>query len=325
MSIKPEDYVCYTFAEDPDRVLYGQALEVGKTIKVVREKGRHTDSEQTDHIQESDVLVNLGPLPRYGTVYGHLVEPLRRSKQHSDFAIRIYRPFTKIEYQSLTAGLDRTQEWLQELGLNALLPIDLEIRHKKGKYAGHYTTGEDSDVIVSRLPEHTEAAVFDLLSHEFGHGIIAWFMDDRLRANWLTLYHKYTTRATIDLKDLTKVWREWRKSELTVSGFRAEAALESEEKLVAFDLCLDYVAEYHLLSAKELWILVEAGRDIDHLAPTVDMVNADQLEPLTEYANKSWEEFFCEALRLHAGKQKLPASIEKAVTATLERVRGSSK
>jgi hypothetical protein len=110
------------------------------TLTLINEKELPYQTLEQDFASEA-VLLNLGPRPKHGTVYGCKVEPYRSTIFVPTWGeVHFFRKNTKDERKTLRTGMKNVLELLKLQGwsnVKDLLPIPVEIHDKKGPMASN--------------------------------------------------------------------------------------------------------------------------------------------------------------------------------------------
>jgi len=281
-------------------------------------------TEEVFDIRVKDVVAVLGRRPPIGTAYGCYIEPWLYTVESPVWGdIHV---FTKLDNETKTAvqkALGRAAAKLKSAGLTGFLPIDIEIRAPKGKYAGKYhwfSSPEKRDRMILH-PADWSTGLYIVL-HESAHGI--WFnlMSKKQRAQWIALYHSYLTVTACDAETVRGLRDDFTgQSGEHVKDFRGQLA---EDVAPVFDLCIEHVTSYHGLSVTNVDALIDAdsGALLKPMWPTSKVLKTDYEYPISEYAMKSPEEFFAEAFGYHMSGTKIPKKVLALLETTLQRVAG---
>lgn len=269
----------------------------------------------------SSIVANLGKEPAPGAAYGCLIEPYRRSFAYKDWGdIHLHCKAEKGVQEAIRHGLDKTYATLKKLRLTSFLPIDIEIRPKKGPHAGSWTRGKKDkrSVMVIRAREDCIPMYHQLVMHEAAHGI--WFncVPVSYKAKWIRLYHSYLRFANITVKDLEAVKESFFEQPQPVREYIGQL---EEEDAVLFKKILEWIRDNHRMTSRHLDEVILSG-DMEFLEkvwPTYEMLVTGYEVAISDYAMKNVEEFFSEAVSFHlASKIKIPSKIAKAVDKTLQ-------
>ena len=318
-SIQLGDYIIF---EDGAKKKLGEVVEKipGKepSYTVVLEKNRYTEKESNESVDAEAVLLNLGPEPKYGSVYGNQIEPRLKT-----IAIRNWGElhlYTKLEHKdALKSALKTVWDKIEAIEVTELFPLELEVRHIRGQKGGEYAYRPDGvDVIrLFNLPSLMidEDEIVYLLCHEVGHGIWYRLLEEDQRARWVNLYAKIFKHEVVGHKEMVKMLRDFSDSGQTIKDFKSELD-EDEEPL--FDTAINTIKSNFNLSAREINTLVRTNRlNIDDLMPSCSVEFGEPKELLTEYARKDVYEMFCECVAIHMTGKKLPPPVMKVMEKTV--------
>lgn len=320
-----KDYlICKFQGKQDDKPFIARVNSIGKeTIEVILEKNVHHDRKVIE-ITKKDIVVRLGPTPAPGTVYGCDVSNLYIKTLSHDFWGTLYC-FVKLPPETLKVlrnSLDRTAKIIARLGLEDFMEVfSVELRAKKGKYAGMYKHSKEGQNVIQLSPEwaqnHAETLDYVLL-HEFGHAIRYNGLTHRkARSRWLKLFHQSVKPDLIEHKDLMKVLKAIKalKKADDLIGFSEAlkflADEEGDEMVHCTKILLRWFKQIHHISVKDLNVMWEAEdyEQIESLWPTVS-IDSSKLDPLvSDYACLNAEELFAEAFAYYAQKKKLPNSV----------------
>jgi hypothetical protein len=336
--MKEKDYlICKIKGNEDEKPFVARVNSLGKeTIEVTLEKNVHHERKVIE-ITKKDIVVRLGPTPAPGTVYGCDVSNLYRKTLSHDFWGTLYC-FVSLPPETLKVlrnSLDRTAKIVEKLGLEDFVDLfTIEIRAKKGKWAGMYKHNKEGLHTVWFAPEWAQnAAEFMdyVILHEFGHVLrYNGLTSKKAQSRWLKLFHQSIKPDLIDHKDLMKILKGIKaaKKEDDLVGF-SEAlrglADDDEEMLHRTKILLRWFKQIHHLSVKDLNIMwaAEAFEQLEALWPTVS-IDSSKLDPLvSEYGTVSSEELFAESFALHAQKKKLPNSVVTLMDKSLSLIRAN--
>jgi hypothetical protein len=334
------DYVVATIEEKKKLLLVDKKRSDGM-LKTLLADHSIIDDPQTFVIEGDDVLANMGPNPEPGSAYGVRVEPCVGSVDIKPWG-RVYflRRLEKSERGAIKKQLKITGRFIQKLGLDSILPMQIAVKPKSGRWAGKYLyrpTPEDVDSGQAandwmHLAPHqinrnyNEEQIFGFLPyvilHEFGHGIWYRKMTYALKAKWIKLYTKSKKRHRAELRQIQRLGQNFIASKATVRMFMKEI---SEDEQEVFNEILSYISTYHGLETKHLDTLVIAqrGKLIRRYWPRRPLTLVDDNPFVTEYATKNVEELFAEAFSHYYVKElreKVPANVRKLLLRTLKAV-----
>ncbi len=270
--------------------------------------------------RRSDVMANLGQRPKFGTAYGSKVEVLRSKASHDWFGtIRVFA--SVLDNEDLKAEFKKhlkSAEHLIRKNRLPQLPIIFDIRHTSGKYAGYYKYRRGKlDLLTIRLSEtdiHKDYIHY-VVTHEYAHGI--WFrhVPATVKKKWIDLYHKATEIKKVKKDELERLCSDLVAAE-SLAAFKKEIDPEDRKLLAA---CFKQIKASHQLDVNHIQLLIGLEEDISDIWPTyVELGNPELI--LSDYARKSPEELFAEAVSFWLTGKKLPKQIQNAVDRTMTRL-----
>lgn len=318
-------YIVYRTGKDGTRFDWGLVKgESATEVTGVSEKGVPYDEQQPFDIRRKDVVAALGFRPNFGTAYGCRIEPFLRTVESEAWgSLHFFTKLSPEDKEKLKVGLTTVMKKLRHHGLQGFLPIDIEIRVTKGKYAGmykHFGSPEKQDRMILHPSDWSSSAY--VVAHEAAHGV--WFnlLTAKQRAKWIELYHAYLTVAECDSETVKALRNDFcGQTEEHVRDFKGQ--LEEDEALV-FELCIEHITSYHGLSIVNIDSLIDAesGDVLKKMWPTSKVLKTDWEYPISEYAAKSVEEFFAEALSFHLTGKQIPKKVRALLDATVQRCAG---
>lgn len=320
-------YVVYRTGPDGRRFSWGLVTsETDKDCQGINEKGLpySEDDDSRFDIRKRDVVAVLGRNPAFGAAYGCSIEPFVRTVESSAWgSLHFFCKMEDSDRDALKSGLARVHKKLSHHGLQGFLPIDIEIRNAKGKYAGSYrhTTSPDARDRMVLHPKLWENTPY-LVGHESGHGVWYRLLTNKQQARWITLYHSYLTVTDCD-SSVVKTLRDdfCGQSGEHVRDFRGQL---DEDTAPVFDLCIDHITTYHGLSVQNIDKLVDAenASALRTMWPTSKVLRTDYEYPVSEYAMTKPEEFFAESFAFWLLGTKLPKRISSLMSEHMQRVAG---
>lgn len=302
------------FAHNPER----NACYLDETLQ--------SDEPIVFEYDEKTLIACLGADPEIGTAFGVHVEPQRSEIEHKLGPLVYYRKMKKEEKKALKWALDKAVEVMVEQKLDSVLPIKrVEVRNKKGKYAGHYVIkrkGDDTQDKIVFHPQILEDAKYNLyvVLHELAHAL--WFRktSDEYRARWLVSYNEHTHVNKAKKSHLENLLKQLIESQATIREFQKD--LEEEDKAL-FREILVYLKRHHKLSPQDCNLLLTHNSQVlGDIWPTSASLSESE-QPITAYAATSVEEFFAEALSHVLTGKAIPKKIDKLLQKTLKHIRGN--
>lgn len=288
-----------------------------KPYKCIREKHIIDGTNTVDTFSPSDVMVNLGKAPHYGTVYCVKVEPIHRKVSSKRWGeIRFFRSFTDDQHAQFSTELNTFARGLKAKSCLGV-PCQIEVRPRQGKYAGMYKYNKSAefDTLIVK-PEDTMVDAQYILAHEYAHGIYFRWTPSRLKAKWIRLYHEYVVLTTVSEEDLKAIKEEIQTSG-TVGAFMSDCA---DEDYLIVKACLKAIQQVHGISRNQLDVLMANGETLDDFWPVNTIELSEKEVAITEYARKSVEEFFAEAFAHDFVGRKMPAKVKKLLDFTMSKL-----
>lgn len=301
--------------------------------RILREDGVEKDDADSDEMQVSfkpaDVLANLGKKPNVGSVYGLKIEPFIRKLQIPFFGeVRVYREnITKENVDVLKSCAEAVEKLFKKNRLTKWLDnlSHLELRSKKGKYAGTFTCRRSKDdpkvdsISLNNIPFDDRTYLEYVLIHECTHGV--WFrqVPDHLKAKWSKLYTKRIERKSYDQSDLRDLLQSIKGYDGSIHNFSKEMADDVQRQLLKE--IYSYIKRVHKLDRGDVDTLVENDRDaLETIWPEHQDISNQTNDVGSEYALTNVREFFAETMTFHLLGRKLPKDVTKGCEATLQKV-----
>lgn len=293
----------------------------GSSLVVRREESKVENKRVSEDVESKDVLVNLGPDPKPGSVYGAHVEVFRGSAELEDWGyLHYYKRLSKETKSGMRKAFARAHVKLATLKLLGFLPLVIEIREPKGKYAGYYKVKKDQEFdVVCLKPKMFNSGEIDvkeltgLILHEAGHAVMTRLMPHHVRSKWVGLYARYISAQNIAPKDLRQMLSD-------IEGGQSLASATNKDVL---KLCLSQIHHEHKLRKSDLTTILDSGESIAPYWPTEPWKLREVAEtPTTDYGMTNADEFWAEAFRIHLSGGKLPKRIARVMDTTLQACRG---
>lgn len=319
IQVDAQDYVI--FVDENDKPSLAKVLSVADPIySGILENQRHLTESDRVLISPESVIANLGKDPVNGSAYNCQIEIYQTKREYPGWGtgtVLFYRRLDKETRKLIGRTIKQARAKIDELGID-LHPFDTEVKEPKGRYEGQYkkVSTRDGSVPVDILT--IRPAEFDhldyVLMHEVGHGI--WFrrLIADIQARWILAYHKAVELQNVKKEDIDQTIAEFVQSGLPCGAFRKTL---DEPYSDIWDLCLDFAETKHSLSKKHLDTLIYSGYPVAEFFEVDEMTISNMKLVLTEYAQKSPEEFFSEAFALHMSGTKLPKKLAKLMDLTL--------
>lgn len=296
-------------------------------IHVLHTDGSHLqETRKSSDIDPEHVVLNLGPNPRKGHVFGVDTTDLYEKTKTHDLVGDVhffYRP-GKEAFESLWRAFNISSKQLSKYGLQRLLKDDIvwEVYSgdSGGKYSGMYTTRREAPPVIKIRPEKMPASHYPyVINHELGHHLHYMYASnsDTLQAAWVKLYNKTISVKPVDAGTCANLREQFHDTARTVGEFR-RALSEDEVLKVAFARILGYIKINHNIDVKAIDLLLSTNNwdAVEAMWPA--SVTTKDMEPLvSEYALKHWHELFAEAFAFHLTGTSLPANVQKLVEKTI--------
>lgn len=291
----------------------------GDNLKAVLEKEKDKDEKSPPVIkfQKSDIMAVLGKRPKVGSVYGLKIEPIVRREHYRGWGdARIYNWFDDHQLELLKDGLDDAYKKLKALRVVGQFKVELEIRQPQGKFAGmyKYRPKAETDILVIK-PETNMEDLDYYVFHEYAHGIWYRMMTPKMRLRWIRMYTEYITLQEIKQKELKHIL-DAVDAEGSVRGFQKGA--EDETKAQVKEI-LKHIMSIHGIGVSHLDMMLENGESIAEYWPT-NIEMSEKEVSISDYALKSPEEFFAEAVSFKFLGRRIPKKIEELYEKTMSRL-----
>jgi uncharacterized protein (DUF2132 family) len=325
MKANVDDYLVY---RDPDKPKKNHLMKMVKekdtAYKGVLEEDKHLEVKIVT-IPKKSILVNLGPFPKPGVVYGVDVRDIYLKSFTHPIWGDIYF-FTKLDKPTLIAlrkELDHTGNIISKNGMEPLFDhLCIEIRTARGKHAGlykHSTNKEKPCRIKLFLKEDFASQMAYVLFHEFGHAIrFNCLTNPKVVSSWLHLFNTSIPVEPVTESEFSKMFQKIKKAEAeSLGAVKALFSEEDEEDLLTLKTAVRFISQVHKVKPREVSTLMAAGKfdTLEDLWPQRD-IDVNDLNPIvSEYAGTNVEELFAEAYSFYMTKKKLP----KSVVALLEK------
>lgn len=311
----------------------------GKTnnqVTGVVEKDCHfANLRSTVEVSTKDIVVNLGPTPVPGKVYGCDTSILHTGRKvHDNFGTIhfFYKPEAELG-KKLFAAFDKCAKVLKQHGLDFIIDPSTcvwEVIPFNGeKYAGLYKRSKKPEVRPHTFQIRPEIMPFSeypyVIYHELGHHLHKEYATGKkLNAAWIRAYNTSIKVEDIKRDKSQELLDMLLGQEDMPSDFRS---ILSEEDTITYKWILRSISQRHSLSVKELDLLFEADfkDDIRALWPTRGVSKRD-LEPIvTEYATKHVNELIAEAIAFRLVGKQLPKNVESLVDKTFSYAKANSE
>ena len=320
MKLSVGDYVIL----DQAKKQLAKVVHAEKPFKAILESARDSDSDRVLPVEFklSEVLANLGKSPRSGSVHGVKIEPLYRKVDSKFFSsVHLYQDMTDTRYEAFRSEMITFIKTLKAKRLTGV-QVELHVRPVSGKYAGYYKYrhNHDFDILCVKPNEALDGLQY-VFAHEYGHGIHYRMLPRHLWLKWINAYHDHVIVTSIDEAELSDI-REDIEGARSVTEYLKDCTEDTKPVIRA---CLKYISQVHGLSKHHLEHLLHADESLSSIWPSlIDLSNKNMV--VSEYAEKSPEEFFAECFAFHFLGRTLPKSLKSLMDRSLsELVKPNSK
>lgn len=289
----------------------------------VNERGLPYETDSNFEVPLKDLVSVLGRNPVFGTSYGQKIEPFLKTIEVDGWGqLHLFVKLQDEDRDALKTGLKKALSKLKYHGLTGFLPVDIEVRNPRGRWAGMYQfqPKEERDTILLHPKAWQNVPL--LLLHEAAHGVWFRLMGKKAKSKWIELYHHYVKVKDCD----SRVVRELRTNFCgqDVEGIKDFRGQLEEDVVPVFDACIEHIQTHHSLNVKALDMLILSGdgKFVSNLWPTSQVLHTDYEYPVSEYAATKPEEFFAEAVSMYLTGTKFPSRISSLIENTLRQVAG---
>lgn len=310
------------------------ASAVKDTIKGHLSKNSHLPGQKFEvEVAPSSVVLNLGPTPTPGSVYGASIEVLRGKKFHEVFGhIAFMYPIKKEEGGALMQSFEIATKILKKHGLLGLAGNGVwEVRSadEGGKYAGTYrhSKSDKHPHVYCIRPEKCPRDLYPyVILHELAHHArFEYASSPRIIASWIKEFNTTIKLRPISKTDSVKYLEELMSSK-DVLPSKFGSTLDAEQT-TDYKHILAVIRRHHAISPRELDTLYETDNfeAIRELWPQ-RTIQIKELKPsVSEYATTKVEELIAEAISFYLTGKKLPASLTKLTEKTLSYIKTQIK
>jgi hypothetical protein len=286
-------------------------------VESILERMCHISSlRHTFTLDKKDLVLNLGPQPRAGKVYGQDVSSIfYKRKTHDDFGdINFFYKPDKNVVKDLWEAMGKTQSLLKKRGLEFLTDnIVWEVLPYHGeKFAGCFIKSKN-DKIPDRIqirPEIVPANMYIyVLTHELAHNLhFNYVTSKKLNALWLKLFNTSIKVSTVKKEVSAALLENLLAQEDPPSAFKGQLG---EEEALAFKWIVRTISQGHNISIHDLDTLFEADmkEEIRKLWPIRTIPRKELAPIISDYATKSYRELFAEVYAFIMTGKKVPEPI----------------
>ena len=337
--IQADDLVFVNMPGKTEKNLLVRASSVSGDLLIgAIEEHRHITA-RTIEVPLSSVILNVGPDPVPGRVYGYDLSYLfRRYRPIQAIGdVAFFCKVTKDEVAQLRIAATSLQKRLARAKLDFLLedPVVYEVVSKEyaGKWAGMYTRAKKEDtphkiqvtLDKGRLETASIANYEYVLAHELGHHVHFHYVKGTAGADaaWIRAYQDTVRPLEVDSK-LVKLFLEQLLHERSVRSLIAETEEDLQPQLKRV---LKEVRSSSGLSPRELDKLLEVHKDddLEKAWPKSGLMLSEKHPSVTEYALKNYNELFAESFAFHLLGKELPKRLTKLMDSSLSLTRGQSR
>lgn len=282
-----------------------------------------TLDEEPEYIKIDDpsriILSFEGKVP-YGKAYNCKIEYVRKSEDNNDWGtINYFRNLKESDKKFLEFSLSKAHKLFKSYHLLGVLPIHIDVKYNHGKIVGlfnKYDKHRKSSIMTLTPFEFEEKHLMQIITHEYGHGLWWYCMNDHLKYKWIETYHLYIKLANVDNKLLVSIRKKLENSE-SIKEFYNNWEKDTELPIrIIMREVFSRISKVHKLSKDDIDILIRNRKSLQPYWP-LSLNLGDVKQILTDYARKNVREFFCEAFMLFMCKKKLPKKIKKLMKATV--------
>lgn len=329
MNISKSDYVIIGTADHKARFMIKVSGTDGDVVRGVDSRFPHIEKLRTlVEVTRTEVILNLGPSPRPGRVYGVDTSSLYVGyKDHKHFGpIHFFYKISKGQRKALFTAFNRLYKRLEKLRLHNVVNDNIvyEVYSKNGggSMLGAYAIPKTEDV-PSRLlfyPEKApESDYVYILAHELAHHLHATYCNTpEINSAWIKLYNTSILQTPVDKELSANILNQLIESQERPSRFSRVGLVEDADRL-AYSWIMRCIKQTHGLSVKDLDQLAEAGfyEEIRNVWPS-KVTPKKELNPIiSTYACKNFRETFAEAFAFYLVGMKLPKDVTKLVERTI--------
>lgn len=311
MKLTNGDYIVLDLA----RAHLAKVVNAEKPYQAILEKDREGEFTKLSPVEfkMSEVLANLGRSPKAGSVHGVKVEPLFRTEESKFFtSIRIYQDMNDERFSAFKKEMITFIRTVKQKRLDGV-QLDLEVRPVSGKYSGYYKhrPKQPIDILAVRPNEALDGLQY-VFAHEYGHCIHSRMMSKTLWLKWIKQYHNHIYITAIEDAELVQI-REEIEGVRSVADYLKDCVEETKPVVRA---CIKYVSQVHGLGKHHVESMLSSDESLESVWPSaIELSDKDMV--ISEYAEKSPEEFFAECFAFHFLGRTLPKALAALMEKTL--------
>lgn len=292
------------------------------------ERTLKTDEPETVTYDPEQVMCSLGSDPIPSTYCSVKVRPYVRTIQSAKYGpIHICTKLDNKDKKKLSNAMQFVYDWFLENATLAFLPLhEIVLYPPQGKYAGCYkmkTRGSDTFDSIELHPKTFDDEQFNryLVAHEFAHGFFFRCVPKSIRARWMKLYQKRLKLSKVKHTAMEQLWESVARYEGGITAFLKESA--DDESALLIKEVIGYFRRKHKMSASDLNMMMDHNPDlVKELWPSTAVLTEERPD-MGEYAMKSYEEMFAEAMAYHITGRKVPKDILQGIEYTLSKCKRS--
>jgi hypothetical protein len=321
VNISDNDFILATYESNKPQLI--RVVDAKRRKGYIEHQNYDPDAreEVVTYTAESVVAV-LGPKPRIGNAYGQKIEPYIRTIESKRWGqIQVYRKLEKKDVEPIKVGLKKAYIALKKHNAHSVLPIQIQIRNKKGKYAGAYYPGsKKKDHHIMLCPEVFSDPKYNkyVILHEAAHAIWYTQVPNIIKAKWLALYTKRLALRKIKQDQLAELGKSLLEYGSSVNDYLKELASD-EDKLLIKEVMTWLKSKRHF-DQHDVKLLLDTNPQLllEYWPSKAELV--DLRPDISEYSLLNVREFFAEALAFHLTDKTLPKDVVKAIEYTLPRL-----
>jgi hypothetical protein len=321
MNIQDNDFILATYEGNKPQLIRVVDAKRRKGYVEYQNYDPDTREEVITYTNESVVCV-LGKTPRIGTAFGTKIEPYIRTIESKRWGqIQIYRKLEKKDIEPIKIGLKKAYLALKKVGAHSVLPVQIQIRNKKGKYAGAYYSGtKKKPHHIMLCPEVFSDVKYNkyVILHEVAHAI--WFtqVPNVIKAKWLALYTKRLALRKIKQDQLESLGKSLLDYGSSVNDYLKELASD-EDKLLIKEVMTWLKSKRHF-DQHDVKLLLDTDPQLlmEYWPNRAELI--DLRPDISEYSLLNVREFFAESIAFHLTDKTLPKDVVKAINYTLPRL-----
>jgi hypothetical protein len=326
LRIEKEEYFIAIDGNDKKALFKArQSSRKGWPIAAVKANSKQeTKDAEIEKFDEEDILTNFGLKPPYGSFLGVKIEPWRRTVELKGWGeMNLYLRTKQENVEILKEKFIKVAARLRKRHLDGFLPLNIEIRPRLGRTAGHYSFQSNGVDTLVVYPDsiNFKNELFYIILHESGHGVYSRLMSQKMKSSWIKLYHQYVLLNNASVSLIKRLSNDFVDTKEPIAKYKK--GLNDKEQVV-FGYLLDWISSVHHIPQKSLNTLISAEMhdEIRSYMPDREIIHSDFRKMTTEYSQKNPEELFCESFAYFLMGKKLDEPTEKLMRKTLFRIGG---